>query len=166
MKKLIILCFMLVSVLSFSFKKNPSIGLEKGDKLSIMDLYDTKGELQGTSEKYLGKITIYNFGASWCPPCKVEKPLLNKFYNENKEKLNVVSIMVDTNAKDIDKFYIDHPMDFSHFFDKNQVLSRKFLIRVVPTSYVVDEEGVILERIQGAIDWTTIKMEDLEGLKE
>lgn len=160
MKKLILILLLLVSVLSFSTKE----GLEAGDKFPVMKLYNTKSEEVGTSEKYLGKITIYNFGASWCPPCKVEKPLLNKFYNANKDKVNVVSIMVDNDGESVDKFFIDNPMDFPHYFDKGQTLSRKFLIRVVPTTYIIDKNGIILERIHGALDWSQLKIEDLEEL--
>ncbi|MGB6129097.1 MAG: TlpA disulfide reductase family protein [Psychrilyobacter sp.] len=161
MKKIIFILLLLVSVLSFGTKE----GLEKGNKFPIMNLYNTKGGLEGTSEKYFDKITVYNFGASWCPPCKVEKPLLNKFYNKNKDKVNVVSIMIDDNGSAVDKFFIDNPMDFPHYFDKGQTLSRKFLIRVVPTTYLVDENGIILERIHGAQDWSQLKVEDLEALK-
>jgi thiol-disulfide isomerase/thioredoxin len=161
MKKLILIFLILVSVLSFGAKE----GLERGDKFPTLNLYNTKGELDGTSEKYLDKITIYNFGASWCPPCKVEKPLLNKFYNVNKEKVNVVSIMVDNDGESVDKFFIDNPMDFPHYFDKGQVLSRNFLIRVVPTTYIIDEDGIILERIHGALDWSQRGIEDLEELR-
>jgi len=161
MKKLIFIFLLLVSVLSFGAKE----GLETGDKFPVINLYNTKGELEGTSEKYLGKITIYNFGASWCPPCKVEKPLLNKFYNTNKDKVNVVSIMVDNDGESVDKFFIDNPMDFPHYFDKGQRLSRKILIRVVPITYIIDEDGIILERIHGALDWSQLEAEDLEKLR-
>jgi len=160
MKKIVLGLLLIFSVLSFGAKE----GLERGNKMPIMTLYNTKGEEVGTTEKYLGKITIYNFGASWCPPCKVEKPLLNEFYNANKEKVNVVSIMVDNTGGAVDKFYKEHPMDFPHFLDKNQILSRKFLIRVVPTTYVVDKDGIILERVQGALEWNKLTMKDLEDL--
>jgi thiol-disulfide isomerase/thioredoxin len=156
MKKLMFVLLLLVSVLSFGAKE----GLEKGNKIPVMSLYNTKEELEGTSEKYLGKITIYNFGASWCPPCKVEKPLLNKFYNANKDRVNVVSIMVDNDGKSVDKFFIDNPMDFPHYFDKRQILSRKFLIRVVPTTYITDENGIILEKYHGVANWDQLKAED------
>lgn len=161
MKKSIFVLLLLVSVLSFCAKE----GLETGDVFPIINLYNTKGELKSSSEKYLGKITIYNFGATWCPPCKIEKPLLNKFYKENKKKVNVVSIMIDTDGESIDKFFIENPMDFLHYFDKRQVLSRKFVIRVVPTTYIVDADGIILERVHGALDWSLLKIEDLEALR-
>ena len=160
MKRIVFSLLLIFSVLSFGAKE----GLEKGNKMPTMTLYNTKGEEVGTTEKYLGKITIYNFGASWCPPCKVEKPLLNKFYKGNIKKVNVVSIMVDNTGVAVDKFYEENPMDFPHFFDKNQILSRKFLIRVVPTTYIVDKDGIILERIQGALDWSKLTMKDLEEL--
>jgi len=161
MKKLIFILLLLVSVLSFGAKE----GLERENKLPTMTLYDTGGKEVGTSDKYLGKITIYNFGASWCPPCKVEKPLLNKFYNVNKEKVNVVSIMIDNDGESVDKFFIDNPMDFPHYFDKGQVLSKFFLIRVVPTTYIIDEDGIILERRHGALDWSQLSIENLEELR-
>jgi len=141
------------------------VGLEAGDKFAGISLYNTKGEFVGTSKEHLGKVTIYNFGASWCPPCKVEKPLLNKFYNENRDKVNVVSIMIDTDGKAVDKFYKENPMDFPHYFDKGQKLSNQFLIRVVPTTYVVDENGINIARIHGATDWSQITMKDIEEMK-
>jgi thiol-disulfide isomerase/thioredoxin len=160
MKKIIFILLLVVSSLSFGIKE----GLEKGNKLPTIILYDTKGKEVGTSEQYLGKITIYNFGASWCPPCKVEKPVLNKFYIANKDKVNVASIMVDFEGEAVDKFYKENPMEFPHYFDKDQILSRKMLIRVVPTTYIVDKDGIILERIQGALNWSEITMKDLEKL--
>jgi thiol-disulfide isomerase/thioredoxin len=161
MKKIILILLLVVYNLSFGIKE----GLEPGDKFPTIVLYDTSGKEVGTSEKYLGKITIYNFGASWCPPCKVEKPLLNEFYKKYKENVNVVSIMVDVDGKAVDKFYEKNPMEFPHYFDKGQKLSRRMLIRVVPTSYVVDENGIILERVQGALNWDEVKFEELEQLK-
>ena len=162
MKRLIFVFLISLSVLAFSAKE----GLETGDKFPEINLYNTKGELVGTSEEHVGKVTIYNFGASWCPPCKMEKPLLNAFYNENIDRVNVVSIMVDTNGRAVDKFFRDNPMDFPHYFDKGQKLSNKFLIRVVPTSYIVDENGINLVRIHGATDWSKITLEDIETMKE
>jgi thiol-disulfide isomerase/thioredoxin len=161
MKKLIFIFLILISVLSFGAKE----GLEMGDKFPIMTFYDTSGKEVATSEKYLGKVTIYNFGASWCPPCKVEKPLLNKFYNANKDEVNVASIMIDNDGESVDKFFLENPMDFPHYFDVGQALSRNFLIRVVPTTYVVDENGIILERIHGALDWSQLEMKNLEELR-
>jgi len=161
MKKLILGLLFVMSVLSFGAKE----GLEVGDIFPKITLYNTSGKEVATSEKYAGKITIYNFGASWCPPCKVEKPLLNKFYNANKDKLNVVSIMVDYKGEDVDKFYKELPMDFPHYFDKGQILSKKFLIRSIPTSYVIDSNGIILERVNGAIDWSQLTMANLEDLR-
>jgi|GEM_PF-3152764 len=161
MKRIITVFLMLLSLLAFGAEE----GLEAGNKLPEIKLYNTKGELVGTSEEHLGKITIYNFGASWCPPCKFEKPLLNEFYNNNKDKVNVVSVMVDTDGKAVDKFFKDNPMDFPHYFDKGQILSNKFLIRVVPTSYIVDEKGINLVRIHGATDWSKITMEDIDELR-
>ena len=162
MKRLIFILLVSLSLMAFGAKE----GLEAGDKFPEITLYNTKGEVVGSSKEHLGKITIYNFGASWCPPCKVEKPLLNKFYNANRDKVNVVSIMIDTDGGAVDKFYRDNPMDFPHYFDVGQRSANKFLIRVVPTTYIVDEEGINLMRVHGATDWSKMTMEDIEGLKE
>lgn len=162
MKKLILTFLILISIVSFGAKE----GLEKGDLFSKINLYNTSGDVVGTSDDYMGKITIYNFGASWCPPCKFEKPLLNEFYLENLNEVNVVSMMIDTDPKAVDKFFKDTPMDFPHYFDKGQKLANKFLIRVVPTTYIVDTDGVILARIHGAADWSALTTDDLKALRD
>ncbi len=162
MKRLMFILLISLSLIAFGAKE----GLEVGDKFPEMTLYNTQGEVVGSSKEHLGKITIYNFGASWCPPCKVEKPLLNKFYNANRDRVNVVSLMIDTDGRAVDKFYRDNPMDFPHYFDVGQRLANRFLIRVVPTTYIVDEDGINLARIHGATDWSQMTLKDLEGLKE
>lgn len=162
MKKIIYIVFMAISFAAFG----ATVGLEAGDLFPEITLYNTKGKEVGTSADHRGKVTIYNFGASWCPPCKIEKPMLNTFYNNNLGEVNVVSIMVDQNGRDVDKFYKDNPMDFPHYFDKGQILSRQFLIRAVPTTYIVDEEGVNLIRIPGAIDWSKLTLEEIRKIGE
>ncbi len=158
MKKIVLLLLFIVSIISFSAVE----GLEQGNIFPNSKLYDVNGKLVTTSDNYQGKITIYNFGASWCPPCKIEKPLLNDFYNKNKDKVNVVSIMVDSTSGPVTKFFKENPIDFPHYFDVGQILSRKFLIRAVPTTYIVDADGIILHRVTGAADWSQLKVEDLK----
>jgi peroxiredoxin len=92
---------------------------------------------------YKGKKVILNFWATWCGWCKVEIPDFVKFYNENKNKVVIIGIAVgskESEVKEIVKKYkITYPVCI---VDKN-VEKLYGPIKVVPTSFIIDEKGYI-----------------------
>ncbi|GLI57542.1 hypothetical protein PM10SUCC1_30560 [Propionigenium maris DSM 9537] len=161
MKRTIMIFLILLSTVAFGARE----GLEKGEIFPKSKLYNTAGELVGNTDDYKGKITIYNFGTSWCSWCVREKPLLNEFYNKNSGKINVVSIMLDRSGSAIDKFFEENPADFPHFFDKGQEMSKKYAVKTLPTTYIVDEDGTILTEFSGSIEWDKKSKQFLEDLR-
>lgn len=80
------------------------------------------------------KVTLVDFWAEWCKPCKILGPIIDKLSQEMGESINVVKIDVDTNP----------------------LISKEFGIRNIPTCLIF-KSGEIVDKTVGAIPLTHIK---------
>ncbi|MGL5124113.1 MAG: TlpA family protein disulfide reductase [Fusobacteriaceae bacterium] len=160
MKKILtIILFLVLTLMIFSKEEIRKVGLQKNDLFPKITLVSTDGKEKITSKDLEGKKTIYSFVTTWCQYCTEERPILNEFYIKNKEKINVVSIFIGENAKTIEQYVKKYPVEFKHYHDKKEELANMFFIRGTPTSYVVDEKGVIIARVSGVVNWNLVNMD-------
>ena len=116
LKKLVILIFIilvilsLISLIEFETKKldqqtydlelseikkqnmQPNVGLEAGNKAPNFTLEIINGKKLSLWEFAGKKPVILNFWATWCPPCKKEMPLLQKYYEKNKDNIEILAV--------------------------------------------------------------------------
>ncbi|MEL6388690.1 MAG: TlpA disulfide reductase family protein [Bacteroidota bacterium] len=100
-----------------------------------------------------GNPKIVSLWATWCGPCRMELNAIKKSYPRWKEKYNaeVVAISVD-NPRMVDrakKMFASNEWEYTFLFDQKQELMRKFGIRGIPFSIIVDGEGQILSTQMG-----------------
>lgn len=103
-------------------------------------LVDPSGALVPTQ----GKITLVDFWASWCVPCKASFPemdALNKTYQ--KQGFQVVAVNLDANIKAMEGFLAKRNVSFAIIRDESQELIKSAGIETFPTSFLVDKAGVI-----------------------
>ena len=89
-KLLIIVSLFMTSILGFANVKPLNIDVTEGAKLPNFELRDFHGKY--TKSKKLfgdGKTTLFIFAAEWCPYCQRELSAVQKFYEENKDNINV-----------------------------------------------------------------------------
>lgn len=103
-----------------------------------------------------GKKVFINFWASWCPPCKAEMPDLNTFYEEYAEKYNVEILAVnitdqELTVSDVEKFAKEHNVKFPILLDEKGTVSMEYKIMMIPTSFIINEEGKVIEKIVGPV---------------
>lgn len=103
-----------------------------------------------------GKKLFINFWATWCPPCKEEMPHMNDYYEKYAEKHNVDILAINiTNQEfsknDIEKFAKDYEIKFPILLDEKGTVSMDYEILMIPTSFIVDEEGRVVEKIVGPV---------------
>ncbi len=96
------------------------------------------------SKDFKGRVTLVNFFASWCGPCKKELPYLVKYYAELHEKgFDIVGIGVDDQPQrslDFAKgFNVEHPIAT----DPDSKLMGLFGVYSMPATFIVDRQGVI-----------------------
>ncbi|RAL21499.1 cytochrome C biogenesis protein [Thermoflavimicrobium daqui] len=115
--------------------------------------------LEGKSVKlsdYRGKKVILNFWATWCPPCQAEMPHMQKFYEKNKENgveiLAVNLTSMDKGTAAIRKFVKDYRLTFPILLDKDGAVGSQYQAISIPTSYILDANGVVVKKILGPMD--------------
>tara|TARA_B100000678_G_scaffold257681_1_gene236768 strand:+ start:240 stop:737 length:498 start_codon:yes stop_codon:yes gene_type:complete len=119
---------------------------------------DYKVELIGESDKSLDDLMggpgfkIINFWASWCLPCLVEHPILMAL--KGNENLTIIGINYKDDKEDASKFLKKHgdPYDFIGI-DKDGFFGIEMGITGVPETFVVDENGKVMIRHVGPIDF-------------
>ena len=101
-----------------------------------------------------GQHVVVNFWASWCPPCRAEMPDMAAFAKE-RDDVTIVAINTTTSERDLgDAVSFVEPYEdaFTVVYDRNGQVGDAYRIQAMPTTYVLDESGVIIAKQFGAID--------------
>lgn len=114
--------------------------------------YDLEGKAVRLNQQFQkDKLTLYVFWASWCIPCRNEIPELKKFYQENKDKINIVSLSIDKDLNQWKEAVKKEQMPWLNLGDSPSTIGtveRRFLINSIPDMIVIDNAGnkVITDR--------------------
>lgn len=101
-----------------------------------------------------GKTLLINFWATWCPPCRAEMPSLNRMYNEYKGRgLVVLAVSTDKNINAVKDFLSKKPFDFYILTDADTKVTRQFKVFSLPTTFLIDKNGVIIQKYLGEEEW-------------
>ena len=108
-------------------------------------------------EDFRGKrAVLINFWATWCEPCREEMPTLERLSRERRDSLAVLAVSLDAVGRDrIRAFVRELGLTFPILLDPEASVARQYRIRALPTSYIVDRDGVIRHREIGYRDWTS-----------
>ena len=121
--------------------------------VAAFDLKALDGATLG-SHDLTGKVVLLNFWATWCGPCKDEMPSLARLQSRfDPGRVRVVTVTTDMHPRGIKQF-LDHlGIKLPVLFDEDQELSRLFMVRGLPTTVLIDQEGRALGRAVGPRDW-------------
>jgi peroxiredoxin len=117
-------------------------------------LPDMKGKMISLSD-FKGKVVLLNFWTTWCPPCREEIPFLNTLSEKYKGKdFVLIGISTDISDKMLEDFLKKNPVRFLVLHDAESKIARKYKAYSLPTSYLIDRNGKIIERFLGSYDWS------------
>ena len=98
-----------------------------------------------------GKPVMLNFWASWCYPCVFEMPYLQEIHEEySEEGLVLLAINMGEGPSTVEKFLLSNNYSFLVLLDTRGVVAQQYGAINIPTTYFIDEDGIIQERKIGA----------------
>ncbi|MGG3005484.1 TlpA disulfide reductase family protein [Geobacillus stearothermophilus] len=135
------------------------IGTNKGEVAPDFELLSITGDKIKLSD-LRGKTVILNFWATWCPPCRAEMPEMQKFYENNKNN-NVEILAVNlTNSERgpdaVNDFVKNKGVTFKVVLDEQGDIGNLYGAITIPTSYIIDKNGVIRDKYIGPMSYETM----------
>ena len=109
--------------------------------------------------KYEGKLLLVNFWATWCEPCKEEMPSLDKLaVDKNFKNLEILPINIgQEKIEKIEEFYSKTKIkNLGIFYDTDVRLAKKFLLRGLPTTLIINKDGKEFARVVGSINFEDV----------
>ena len=106
---------------------------------------------------YRGKVVFVNIWATWCPPCVEEMPSMQNLYQKLKsENFEIMAVSIDSQgAKVVAPFMKKYKLTFPALIDSMGTSKRIYKTTGVPESYIIDKDGIIVEKTIGPRDWAT-----------
>ena len=98
----------------------------------------------------LGKVTLIDFWAAWCKPCRAENPNVVSVYNKYHDKgLNIIGVSLDRTADAWKKAIEDDGLRWNHvshvaYF--NDPIAKLYNVNAIPAAFLLDENGVIIAK--------------------
>lgn len=144
--------------------RNAAIGWKKNERLPDLRFKDSAGVTR-TIADYRGKVVLINFWATWCPPCQKEMPSLQKLHAALKAHPDIVIMALGLGEEGSHSQRTGQKWGYSYeFMDSLTQYHRDWRLQLsdgskiearwtIPTTLVIDRNGIVAARIVGARDW-------------
>ena len=130
-------------------------GLKTGGEAPDFSLQTLDGEMVELSD-FEGKKVILNFWATWCKPCREEMPDLQSIYAERDEDVVILAVNMDAH-NDVKGFIDSYSVAFPVLLDKEDEVSDMYQVISLPTTYFIDEDGIIVQKHIGQITYEQLE---------
>lgn len=107
-----------------------------------------------------GKVVLVNLWATWCSPCRAEIPSLQALYKDYHARgLVILAIAIDPDGEAVvAPFVHEYQVNFPVLVDPRNTLGGRLQVPGIPISYLLDQEGRIVNVEMGARDWNASKV--------
>ncbi len=115
------------------------------------------GQAKGPAD-YEGEVVLLNIWATWCGPCRVEMPSMQKLHEQLGPKgLRIVAVSVDDPGMEraVNAFADEYKLTFEILHDAPGAIRQQYQTTGVPETFIIDRAGTIRRRIIGAEDWAS-----------
>ncbi|MYB94612.1 redoxin domain-containing protein [Candidatus Poribacteria bacterium] len=95
-------------------------------------------------EQYRGQVVLLDFWATWCPPCIAEIPNVKKTYEKYKDqKFQIIGISLDRSREPLEAYIEKENLTWLHYWDNIGKVSNIYKVQAIPSTFLIDGEGVI-----------------------
>ncbi|MGE3537691.1 MAG: TlpA disulfide reductase family protein [Candidatus Tectimicrobiota bacterium] len=107
-----------------------------------------------------GKVVFVNIWATWCPPCIEEMPTIQQLYERlHPQGLEVLAVSLDAlGLQVVGPFMQSRRLTFPALLDVKSTLQRLYRTTGVPESFLLDRQGLLVEKVVGPRDWVHPQM--------
>ena len=123
--------------------------------LPVIEIINADEDLKDLIEE--NKVTVVNFFASWCGPCRSETPLLDEYNKNLDDDVALVGVNISDNEKGrnkfLDEFNVDYPI---YLFEDEEKALERYKLMMIPTTFFIDQEGNIVRVYVGELSNKTL----------
>jgi len=167
---IVIMCLAILSVISAcspkSEKSGPDVaspgvtaenekGAQKGTEVGEVAPDFTLTTVEGKEvslSSLRGQPVMLNFWATWCPPCQMEMPDIQKFFSRKGQDIKVLAVNLTVSEKapaQVRDFLNARGYTFPVMLDSKGDVSQQYLVRSIPTTFFIDQKGIIRDKHTG-----------------
>ncbi len=154
MKKLALFLIPIALVLvqcGASAHKTSSTDSVQAESAPAFQLTDLNGHTL-SSKEYAGKVTLVNFWATWCPPCREEIPDLISSFDTLKDKgLAIIGLAVSDREEAVRQFVENNGINYPVAMATDEILQSFQPGNYIPSTIVIDSKGRIRDRHVGVV---------------
>jgi peroxiredoxin len=176
MIKMFLVLVLAFGINSFCTDKNDNKINSNNTESKILNSADDKApdfalkSIDGKTVKlsdYKGKVIIIDFWATWCPPCRKGIPDLISIQNDFKDDVVIIGISLDAEKtlKDVPGFIKTYGINYPIVYGDDKVVAAYGGIEGIPTAFVVDKKGNIVDKHVGLVSKDTYVNKIKELLK-
>ena len=127
----------------------PMEGADVGKLASDFQLPGLDGQMVSLSD-FQGKAVLLNFWATWDGPSRVEMPFLQQVHEEKSGEVVLLAVNFRGSQSEVEGFMENLDLSFLTVLDTDERMAQQYNIRIIPTTFFIDREGVIQDIKIGA----------------
>jgi peroxiredoxin len=128
----------------------PETGFVRAPDFATVDAEGNEVRL----DSYAGKVVILNFWATWCPPCRLEMPSMEKLYREFKDQgLEIVAVNFMESLEPVQEFIKEQGFTYPILMDKKARIAELYGVMRLPETVLIGRKGNLLGKSTGYKDW-------------
>ncbi|HEX7064666.1 MAG TPA: thiol-disulfide oxidoreductase ResA [Bacillales bacterium] len=142
----VILAIFVAAVAFTLFQAFNHKAIAEGDPAPNFVLENLDGEKVKLSD-FRGKGVLLNFWGTWCEPCKDEMPYLNAVYQQGMKGVVIIGVNIGQPHLTVSNFANRYDIKFPMLLDKSNAVTNRYNIGNIPSSILIDENGVIVDKM-------------------
>lgn len=125
-----------------------------GGPAPALSLRDPAGKTHNLAA-YRGKVVLVNFWATWCAPCREEMPSMQALRQRLEGRpFEVLTVNMMESEEEIAAFRESELIDLPVLMDRDGAAAKRWKVRMLPVSFIIDRRGAIRYQLVGEANWT------------
>lgn len=140
-----------------------SVAVSQGSRPPEFLLESADGSAYRLEDEVAGsRVVLINFWTTWCPPCRIELPQLERLYSRYRDSgLQILAVDVGEDEETVREFLRRRPVSFPVLLDRERQVAAKYHVEAFPTTIILDSEGNVVEVAEGLDPYLAYRVESL-----